>query len=617
MNDSAIRLKELGKMYKLFRHPADRVFDAFGLRRRPFGPKLVFQEFWALRGIDLRVTKGERIGIIGQNGAGKSTLLKIVTGVAAPTEGSVEVSGQIQALLELGTGFHPEFTGRENIRASLSLNEFSSSEIREMEEDIVDFAELGDFIDHPLKTYSAGMAARLAFSTASAIRPEILIIDEVLGAGDAYFAGKCVERMKQLTHESGATVLFVSHDLNSVQALCERVLWIHRGQVHRDGAPLDTIQDYMAMVRRDEETRLRARDLRVLKKQALFLERDEDVYEKTLFHFVCPGSPPPPPGQRIYGLTLSVDEQEAARIAVGSPMDNSADHMNYLMDTPGYMDWGPAAKDRNSRPYREYGDYKGRYGHAPFEFAVPRTLLREGETQRLQLDIEASVTHEGIAVEAYNGEAYVPIGPVATGEGVATRLEFSSALLRPGKQALGAAAPSGETALLSAAERPAEHAPQQPVRHEYGAGGAKILQVRMLNAQGEDTRVFHPDEPMRVEIEFQAEAELADPVFVFCAYLPDGRCATQWIVDSRTMGSPRVPPGKGRATFRIDRLVLGKSAYVASAAIFKFLRPDGREPESYHVLDRCIHFQVVQGVEHVYEKGLCVQPFEAEIDLGR
>jgi len=180
-------------------------------------------------------------------------------------------------LLELGTGFHPEFSGRENIQSYLAYQGLSPKEIEAREEEIIDFSELEEFIDQPLKAYSAGMYARLAFSTATVIEPEILIIDEILGAGDAYFSGKCVERMNRITNDSGATVLFVSHDLSSVQALCDRVIWVNRGRIKRDGEPLSVIKEYMALVRREEEIRLRARDLRVSKKQALLLESQKDI----------------------------------------------------------------------------------------------------------------------------------------------------------------------------------------------------------------------------------------------------------------------------------------------------------------------------------------------------
>ena len=214
---NAVEVHGLGKMYKLFDKQSDRIWDIFGLDKLRFWdrePK--YREFWALRNVDLVVPKGERIGIIGRNGAGKSTLLKLIVGNLKPTEGSITVNGKIQALLQMGTGFHPEFTGVENIRAALAYAGMEPRKIRDSVDEIIEFSELEDYIHQPVKYYSAGMYSRLAFAVSTALEPDILIIDEVLGAGDAAFTSKCAERMKRLTQDSGATVLFVSHSMDSV-----------------------------------------------------------------------------------------------------------------------------------------------------------------------------------------------------------------------------------------------------------------------------------------------------------------------------------------------------------------------------------------------------------------
>jgi lipopolysaccharide transport system ATP-binding protein len=590
-------------MYKLFRRPSDRILDVFGLRKWLFWRKSAYQEFWALRNLNLDIRKGERVGIIGRNGAGKSTLLKIISGNVSPTEGAATVNGSIQALLEIGTGFHPEFTGRANIRASLALNGLSPAQIREKEEEIIDFAELEEFIEQPLKTYSSGMGARLAFSTATAIEPEILIIDEVLGAGDAYFSGKCVDRMKRLTRDSGATVLFVSHDLHSVQALCDRIVWIDRGVIRQDGEPLEVVKQYSAVVRREEEARLRARDLKVMKKQAVLLDRHEDIYDKLVFHFVRSGGGAPADAQCVRSLALFVGAEEVGRIDVGSPMDNSAEYQNYLMDDPGFMDWGPPRKDKRGS-YREYKDLRGKFRHAPFEFAVPKTYLQGAVSRPMRLEVEADVSEDGVAVEVWNGKDYVRLG-VCSPETAAHAFEITRRLLHPA-EAIEAQAP-GEVAAETLTPQAVE-----TKSGEYGEGGARITAVRMLNSRGEDTRSFQVGESIDVVLEFEAFEELLNPVFVFCAYLPDGRCSSQWIATSEQMGRSRVL-GKGRVTFHVDRLAMGRSAYVASAAIFKFLRSDGQEPQSYHVIDRAVHFQILQDLETSYEMGLCVQPARAEL----
>ena len=189
--------------------------------------------------------RGERVGIIGRNGAGKTTLLKLITGNFAPTAGEVTVGGTVQALMATGVGFHSDFTGAENIRASLIYNGLPGAEIEAAFQDIVDFCELGDFLHQPLKTYSLGMRARLQFAAATAIKPDILIIDEVLGAGDAYFAIKSNERLKRLT-SSGCTVLMVTHSMSHVIQLCSRAVWINGGRIVKEGEPRDVVGAYEA-----------------------------------------------------------------------------------------------------------------------------------------------------------------------------------------------------------------------------------------------------------------------------------------------------------------------------------------------------------------------------------
>jgi ABC-type polysaccharide/polyol phosphate transport system ATPase subunit len=277
MSDPAIEANELGKMYRLYRRPADRVLDALGVDRLLFWRRRSYSEFWAVRGLRIEVGRGERVGIIGPNGAGKSTLLKILCGNVRPSEGSYRVRGQVQALMSLGTGFHPEFTGRQNIRASLAYHGLPRRIVSFKEEEIVDFAELEDFIDQPVKTYSAGMYARLAFATATAIEPEILMIDEILGAGDAYFTGKCVERMKGITEDNGATVLFVSHDLSSVQRLCTRLIWMERGRIRMEGPTPDVLPAYLDHVRAEENVRHRAEEMHLGRRQARSLAARDDA----------------------------------------------------------------------------------------------------------------------------------------------------------------------------------------------------------------------------------------------------------------------------------------------------------------------------------------------------
>ena len=206
--------------------------------------ELFFREFVALRDISFTIRKGEGYGIVGTNGSGKSTLLKIIAGVLEPTTGSCEIHGTIAPLIELGAGFDPELTARENIYLNGSLLGYSHEFIDEAFDSIVDFAEVGDFIDMPLKNYSSGMVARLAFSIATATTPDILIVDEALSVGDFLFQKKCEERINEMVGNHGTTLLFVSHDINQVEQLCKQALWIEKGEQRMQGAVADVCEAY-------------------------------------------------------------------------------------------------------------------------------------------------------------------------------------------------------------------------------------------------------------------------------------------------------------------------------------------------------------------------------------
>jgi lipopolysaccharide transport system ATP-binding protein len=209
--------------------------------------KIHMKDFWALRDINLEIQRGETFGIIGRNGAGKSTLLKVVSRVLAPIQGRVVISGQVAPLLDLGAGFHPELTGRENVFLNGALLGHSRREINEHLEEILAFAQIDGFIDAPLRTYSSGMVARLGFAVATSWEPEILILDEILAVGDEAFREKCYQRMACF-HSMGATILLVTHDMNTIQKQCDRVAWLDQGQLKALGESENVIQAYRGMI---------------------------------------------------------------------------------------------------------------------------------------------------------------------------------------------------------------------------------------------------------------------------------------------------------------------------------------------------------------------------------
>lgn len=234
--ETAVRAVDVSKHYDVYRRPIDRVIELLTRRQH----HLVFP---ALEGVSFEVARGETIGIIGQNGAGKSTLLKLLCGVTAPSSGSLESRGTISSILELGTGFHPEFTGRDNAALNAAILGLDADQVRERLPAILEFSELGSFIDRPVKTYSSGMYMRLAFSVAVNVDPDILIIDEALAVGDGHFQKKCMDKIRQF-QEEGKTILFCSHSLYYVTSICRRTLWLDQGRVMRYGPSIDVVHEY-------------------------------------------------------------------------------------------------------------------------------------------------------------------------------------------------------------------------------------------------------------------------------------------------------------------------------------------------------------------------------------
>jgi ABC-type polysaccharide/polyol phosphate transport system ATPase subunit len=258
LSDVAIAATGLTKVYRLYDRPRHRLLDVFGLL--PTGSS-GYREHKALDGVTLSIARGEKVAVIGRNGAGKSTFMKLVSRVVQPTSGQLEVSGQIHALLQMGTGFHPDFTGRQNVFAYLAQIGVDGAEARRLFTDVVEFSELEEYIDQPVKTYSTGMAVRLMFSTSTAIKPDLLVLDEVLGVGDAYFTQKSFERIRGLCDRDGATLLLVTHDVYTASRLCDRMIWLDRGMVMIDDAPGTVIRSYEDSIRQQEEQRLRTKRL--------------------------------------------------------------------------------------------------------------------------------------------------------------------------------------------------------------------------------------------------------------------------------------------------------------------------------------------------------------------
>ena len=375
MSTVAIRAAGLTKIYRLYAKPAYRFLDMFGmLSDRPGA----FTEHAALDGVNLEIRRGEKVAVIGRNGAGKSTFLKLVTNVIQPTAGSIEVQGDVHALLQIGTGFHPEFTGRQNVHAYLAQLGVTGAEAERRCADAIAFAELEEYIDQPVKTYSTGMAMRLMFSASTAISPDLLVLDEVLGVGDAYFAQKSYDRMRELCERNDATLLLVTHDIYSAVRMCERVIWFDRGRILMDGDGATVVKAYEDSIRQQEEHRLR------LKKQQRMLELQEatatgsgaDRVDHLVLEISSADGRPQPGLVYISDVALLVDGERVAA---------------WPLDAGAFDAARGTHLERSGTSWGEIGAWQGRvcwpmlnYG-SPFHkvagvFAVPGPLVDSAES---------------------------------------------------------------------------------------------------------------------------------------------------------------------------------------------------------------------------------------------
>ena len=271
MSDTVIEVNRLSKIYKLYDKPIDRIKEVFSISR-----KVRHKEYYALSNLTFKVNRGEAIGIIGMNGSGKSTLLKIITGVLSPSGGFVKVNGRISALLELGAGFNPEYTGIENIYLNGTMMGYTKEEVDDKIYDILEFADIGDFVYQPVKTYSSGMFVRLAFAVAINIDPDILIVDEALAVGDSKFQSKCFDKFNEFRN-LGKTILLVTHDIESVKRFCDRVVWLENGKEKAIGNSKDITSRYLANIYSLDVSKI---------EEVIESERYDTIKKNTEFKFI-------------------------------------------------------------------------------------------------------------------------------------------------------------------------------------------------------------------------------------------------------------------------------------------------------------------------------------------
>lgn len=512
---TALLLRGVSKRYRVYRQPSYRLLDLFGLC--PDDPKY-FKEVTALEGVDLAIERGEKIAIIGRNGAGKSTLLKLVTGVVEPSTGAVTVTGRLSPLLQIGAGFHAEFTGRQNVYSSLAHLGIVGREAAAKFEEIVDFAELESFIDQPMKTYSTGMAARLMFSAATSVDPDILVIDELLGVGDAYFAQKSFDRMRQMCQRAGTTLLLVTHDLYAALNLCERFVWIDHGRVQRDGNGRDTVGAYEASIKSQEEERLRRRHTLALDGTRHLTGLRVMVRSRSGFALDRP----------LALSRLSLRYSNATTVT----LDVATGHPSWVLLPEGNLGAPAPVAGRNCRQLSPYGSI---YHKAEWTVAIP----------------EASGFSTFEVDWLYEGSAAAEL--LVTGDDGTVLV----------KAELGAAE-GWQTASL-----PVDVAGSRAEAGEgghYGSGGIRMVSVRWRGYNGTDTAEIPHGGRVTAEIDYRVvDPSVSRDITLIVVFNRAGSTASGYVARQQLT----LPGSAGRLSVTMDPVLLGSGTWLATIAIGK------------------------------------------------
>lgn len=533
MSEIAIRARDLRKVYRLYRKPQYRILDMFGML--PGGADR-FTEHAALDGVSLDIHRGEKVAVIGRNGAGKSTFLKMVTNVIQPTSGSLDVSGKVHALLQIGTGFHPDFTGRENVYAYLAQLGVAGAEAARKCNEIVEFAELESYIDQPVKTYSTGMSVRLMFSTSTAVTPDLLVLDEVLGVGDAYFAHKSYERIRQLCDREGSTLLLVTHDIYSAISICSRVIWIDHGTVLMDGDGPQVVKAYEDSIRQQEESRLRTKQLGRMRDAAAAQPRRGG---SLLVEIKAPAGRPAPSPVHFSRIAIEASGREVATLPLGP--DGFDESLVSRLQSEGTA-WGDPSQwqGRFGRPLKNYG--------SAFHKAAGVLALGPASTDaKLVIDYWSEVAPD-LAVEVFQDGQSAVLGRLA-GEASAwnrTELDLSGAAWSAAETGLGINATG-----------------------MHGSGALVVRAVRPVGPDGAASYSLRHGEPAGIEIDY----DLVDPAFrerpqIVVAWQRDGvQDVSRWI--SRDLALDASAQSSGTIRLRIPRLALVDGQYSVTILVAK------------------------------------------------
>ena len=523
MSEIVVRARKLCKAYTLYPSQWDRMREILG-RKRPAGVE--YPTHVAVDNIDLDIRAGEKVAFVGRNGAGKSTLLKLITGVIEPTSGSLDIVGETHALLQMGSGFHQEFTGRQNIKGYLANLGVSGSEADQFVSDIVAFSELEEYIDQPLKVYSTGMAMRLIFAASTAIAPKMFVVDEVLGVGDAYFQNKSFARLQELVEKNATTLLLVSHDIYTAAKICDRMVWIDHGRIKYDGDPKTALNLYESSIREQEEQRLIRRQLsskantkqqeqdsailslRPIENETIDVASTQLAFGRFFISW---------PGGKIEGQPISSDKGENW----GSPKEIDG---------------------RMARPFLTYGSIFRKLG-----------LLIEGE------GLGASLV-SGKAELVLEGYATTPVSIDVSVSHPHSRREYGGQLVFDGS--------GWQTIKASLPERPVTAAAE--IHARYGTRHLEIVDVSFHDQDGRQTQRLRPLQDLKIRLRYRVnDPDFKERPVILVAFQKDGSVRTNRFWTSQFELSGASQKNQGVLEIEVRPLQLGAGTYFVTVSAFR------------------------------------------------
>ncbi len=540
----AIRVSNLRKVYRLYNKPSHRLWDMLGLLQ---GQSRI-AEHVALDSISFDIRKGEKVALIGRNGAGKSTLLKLISGAIEPNSGHAKVNGRAQALLQLGAGFHPDFTGRQNAESYLAHFGITGLRAQEALDDIIAFAELEEYIDQPMKTYSTGMAVRLMFSVSTAFTPDILILDEVLSVGDAYFVSKSFERIELMCREQGTTMLLVTHDISSAGMLCDRFIWLESGRVLMDGSAADVSNRYALSIREQEEKRLRQANEKRLRN----VTRRAPIYG----NIRTEDGLPLPEDLPIAGIRFQTESGQTFALNWQPTEDDAGDVVPYLEE--GQHNWSDN-KTVENKPCRIFQKSGSIFHSAPFVMpeAVFTTLVTSGPALVCDIDY----------FDSFAGQVAVTV----------------NARRGAGRDYQGLLSLSGSKTWKTARVELSQHQDVQKFegKARFGTQIFAVDNIRFCNAEGEEKAVFDMGSEFRVDMDYK----ISDPEFDECpviniSFIKDGVRIARMVCE--TFRFDKSVPREGNISARYEPLMLGPGEYTVNVAIMRENGYEGISSVTYY-----------------------------------